>query len=335
MPDPLATALDTLSGSSLPRAGFRTERGTVSPTFQGFLARRNTSRALELLDARDRVDTLRQRSMARVEGQQAVGKISRLDPSSETYRDDIQKVLSEHPNALLDDTATRFINLGLGTANIHEGRREEERVFKQRKQFARFTDRLLNKREEERFKRKAESDLESAILELSPRGQERALAHLEENPDNLFHAVMIGKRFDDDLADLQKFESEGFDPEALETFISDDGVLDRPAMAKWMGEQVRADKEREEKNTQLESLQDINRDISRLITEDSSQELVDQATTAIRSNIEKMYELRGLPSPFQLQSKIDPFKASPSPGQKSKTSDSDRIKSVIEKMKTK
>lgn len=289
MADPLATTLKNLSGN-LPNVGFMGRDQTVSPEFQGFQARRNSDKTLELLDRRDRIESLKQRAKSRVEGAQAMGQIADLDPTSETYREDVAGVLARNPNAFLDEAASKFIDLGLQTADIHERDRQIEAQRDDRRRYAKFSSRLQSSIEEKRFERKAQNDLNSAILELSPAGQEKALAHLQENPEDIFRAVMLGKRFDEDMETADELEADGVDPEIVDAYRR--GELDRKGLVAYLGEEARAEKNVTEVDRKIDALLSMNRDYNRLL----SAEVGDEAdlTQRIHDNLQQISQLMGL-----------------------------------------
>lgn len=223
--------------------------------------RKHMQRAEEILMFRDRVATLKDRESARVQGNMAMGQISRLDPSQPDYLQKRNEIISRYPKAMLDDTANKFLDLQEDLYDQEQGKREYDRQRQQSFDLEMQRIEAYSERDDER----------SAAIEA--REQARAVRSMSSTAQDAYYdAVETGASPEEAFARAQRqHEREQYRNEYLrqgglrsDLFVTEDGQ-ERPRteeeLAELQGSRRRKQAEREFQENQIDDLDDQLRDV--------------------------------------------------------------------------
>jgi hypothetical protein len=128
----------------------------MSPQQRNYLANQRLAGQSAILEARERVASLKDREMSRVQGQQALSELSALDPLADPdYDRKVMGVLAKNPAAALDKTVSNFLGVQGGMFERAQSERQAIEEEERQKILDRERSDMVLEREDRRIRQEA------------------------------------------------------------------------------------------------------------------------------------------------------------------------------------
>ena len=224
------------------------------------------------MDFRDRMES-------RIQGAAATQELSRLDPGSETFRQDAISILSSSPKALQDRSVQGLLGLQENQARAAERRREDEAY-----RDSRMEQQQISHENAVQMKMIArDEDIEDAIRKLTPFGQKKVAERFKKNGGDLFDALMHGEQWDKHRERAEKAAEKGI-------IQGEDGFIDPILYAESLGTR---EAEKMASEARREEIEFLSKELER---EKRSEEPDQQLVNGLKSRLSELWKLEDMPS---------------------------------------
>jgi len=285
-------------------------RDAVSIVDADRLTRQRVSDRGMILDTRNKLNDLRDKEMARVQGQAALRELSTLDPVADPdYGQKVSQVLARNPSATLDQTVSNFLQIQGGLFDWADKERQAEQEFEAERILKAEDRRLMLESENARLNQEVgirrDAKLEDEIANL-PAGDLLRFGKYREQGLDPTGALSMVKEDRSAATTLQELVELGYDPEGPEImgapgpddkplvrgiFDPKTGVVDQKQVAILKGQAARkkaeqedSDRRRRQEDIDLRNLQTIAKDPLG----------APETVAAAQASIEKIMQSRGL-----------------------------------------
>ena len=219
--------------------------GAITSQARAFLDDRLLNETAAILEKGDRIRALLQARKARASGQAVMGALSRLSPDAPDYLDKRNAILSQAPDAALDDTARNFLGLQEDVFRVAENKRQYQQGRQDREtDFGRQLDVQMD-REQRSYDTQIRKEVERAARSLSP--EAKAIYDMEfkgmaGKPNAEEEALSKARAFEDNQDARAQFLQLGVPKERLDA-LSKNGFLDKEAIYEDLGKIAEARRE--------------------------------------------------------------------------------------------
>lgn len=285
-------------------------RDAVSIVDADRLTRQRVSDRGMILDTRNKLNDLRDKEAARVQGQAALRELSTLDPANDPdYGQKTAQIFSKYPSATLDQTVSNFLQIQGGLFDRADKERQDQQEFEAKRVLEAEDRRLMLESENARLNQEVgirrDAKLEDEIANL-PAGDLLRFSKYREQGLDPTGALSMVKEDRSAATTLQELVELGYDPEGPEImgapgpddkplvrgiFDPKTGVVDQKQVAILKGQAARkkaeqedSDRRRRQEDIDLRNLQTIAKDPLG----------APETVAAAQASIEKIMQSRGL-----------------------------------------
>lgn len=260
--------------------------GSVSIVDADRLTRQRVADRGMILDTRNKLNELRDKEAARIQGQAALRELSTLDPANDPdYGRKVSQVISRNPSATLDQTVSNFLQIQGGLFDRADKERQDRQEFEAKRVLEAEDRRLMLESENARLNQEVgirrDAKLEDEIANL-PAGDLLRFGKYRDQGLDPNGALSMVKEDQAAATTLQELVELGYDPEGPEImgapgpdgkplvrgiFDPKTGVVDQKQVAILKGQAARkkaeqedSDRRRKQEDIDLRNLQNIAKD---------------------------------------------------------------------------